>query len=76
VRPVLRAVPVYLTPRGYVAADELTAVDMFDVAVGFRLADCHHLSEPAFGALCDFLGLEMVRVGRSLLGRVPTRRAA
>jgi hypothetical protein len=76
VRPALRPVPTYLTPRGYVAADDLTAADMADVASVFRLVDSTHLTEDAFTALCEQLGLEVIRVAGVLMGRVRRARAA
>lgn len=69
-------VPTYLTARGYVAADDLTDVDMRDVASSFRLADSVHLTEDAFVSLCEQLGLEVIRVAGVLMGRVRRARAA
>lgn len=67
--------PSYLTPRGYVAACDLTVADVLRLRDAFELRDASALDDAAFAALCCLLGLEVLRTEAGhLFGRL--RRAA
>ena len=66
---------VYLTPRGYVSAEDLTIDEVVELAPRFRLRDARLLSTCGFAALCGMLGLEVViRASGGIIGRL--KRAA
>ncbi len=65
---------VYLTERGYVAAEDLTVEEVVSLSTTFRLRDAFYLGDEQFVALCCALKLEVIRIGGVLMGRV--RRAA
>jgi len=68
---------VYLTPRGYVSAEDLTIEEVIQLAPTFRLRDARHLSTCGFAALCGALGLDVVRAATGgVIGRLRRRVAA
>jgi hypothetical protein len=64
----------YLTPRGHVCVEDLTVDDVIAVADVFELRHARLLAWDAFAALCGALGLEVLRYGDRVIGRV--RRGA
>ncbi len=67
---------VYLTGRGYVAAEDLTLDEVVELAPVFRLRDARHLAADAFAVLCGVLGLDVVRIAGVVVGRLRNRRVA
>ena len=67
-------VPSYLTGRGWVDAPDLTVDEVVHLAPVFHMADARLLSWDAVAALGAALGLDIVRLGRVVVGRFRGRR--
>lgn len=67
---------VYLTPRGWVAADDLTPSETADLAEVFEMRDARFLDPDCFVALCAALGLDVIHAAGRLMARWRGRRAA
>jgi hypothetical protein len=60
---------VYLTQRGYVAAEDLRPEEAADLAPVFQLRDARLLDPDCFRALAARLGLDVVTTVRGLVAR-------